>query len=137
MDPITPALVKESLECLTSNFMRLRSTDPDLTTFGLYPRWRPYVSSLAILYRFLGLHLMEAQLGNDEMGYDEYLVALELYWTAVGVESFRPWLHPLEGRERVMTPWIEGDATFAVEMLGAFKDICLKLSCLYERKIDE
>ena len=80
---------------------------------------------------------IQTQLGNDnKMGYDEYLVALELFWTATCVDPFRPWLHPLEGRERVMTPWIEGDAPFAVEMLGAFKDICLELSRLHRSKME-
>ena len=50
--------MRETMDWLSQYFFRLRVCRPDSASFGLYPHWQPYVTSIVSFYRYLTRHLI-------------------------------------------------------------------------------
>ncbi|XP_013408243.1 ectopic P granules protein 5 homolog isoform X1 [Lingula anatina] len=120
----TTAQFKESIDWLSTYFMKLRTTTPSLASFGLYSQWKPYVTHISVFLGYLCGSLVLKTVGSLQAGQANFnpQEGAESVWQAT-VQVFAPWLEPLHrDNGEVLCPWIVGDTNTAFDMVAMFTE---------------
>ncbi|XP_064630038.1 ectopic P granules protein 5 homolog isoform X2 [Lineus longissimus] len=111
--------ITDSMQQIAQYFMRLRTSTTETASFGIYPKWRPYVHSLSLWNCFLSLTLagkLSVAVSSGGMDADQ---ALDAAWRGI-FDVYAPWIQPLDNSGQVLSPWLESDADIGVEMVSTF-----------------
>ncbi|XP_034728378.1 ectopic P granules protein 5 homolog [Etheostoma cragini] len=107
---LSPQQVDETVDWLSEFFLRSRLTKPDLSSFGLYSAWRPYINEVVSFWDHLIGCLINVQLSSCA----REKALLDLHSKIV--KLFKPWIFPLDtedGGNLKCYPWLETDASAA------------------------
>ncbi|XP_064604344.1 ectopic P granules protein 5 homolog [Liolophura sinensis] len=110
--------IQRLLEWLGNYFTRLRTSNQDLATFGLYPKWRLYSWYIGELIRDLvkdlAVKLMVIVVDWTPQR------AVEFIWHHM-IEAFSPWIQPFDNQPEILTPWVENDSPLAIDIVSMFR----------------
>ncbi|KAL5014977.1 hypothetical protein ScPMuIL_009247 [Solemya velum] len=110
--------IKGTLHWLSSYFQNLRVSGREQGAFGLYPKWRKYVTLIAQflldMMKSLILKVMPSISGMSAVQ------VLEIVWQQ-SIETFSPWIQPLDTDSGILSPWISIDKKDGRKMVVAFR----------------
>ncbi|KAL3851890.1 hypothetical protein ACJMK2_015587, partial [Sinanodonta woodiana] len=101
-------------------FSKLRLSNKNSLSFGLYPSWTKYVPYISKLLRDFLKCFIDKILPNlpDIVAKQGF----EPIWLQI-IETFQPWVQPVNGPDGMTFPWIESDKPVAVQMVMALTEV--------------
>lgn len=113
--------LKETMEWLSSYFFRLRVSNTNTATFGLYPHWHLYIEPIVAFLLYLVHHATTATVHEVQASVVTGDDATAMLWSSV-TELFAPWIQPLDNNGQILAPWIEGDTELATTVITSWAE---------------
>ncbi|XP_006889279.1 PREDICTED: ectopic P granules protein 5 homolog [Elephantulus edwardii] len=120
--------VMETIQWLSNFFYKLRLSNVDFKSFGLFSKWNPYMAHVKMLLGYLVKRLIDSEmacLAQDPSASSKTVLRC---LHSVIVQLFKPWILVLEDSESKQGhyPWLESDTVVASSIVQLFTD-CINL----------
>ncbi|XP_023676497.2 ectopic P granules protein 5 homolog [Paramormyrops kingsleyae] len=131
---LSPQQVDETIEWLSSFLTKLRMSNPDFHSFGLYCKWSPYIGEIKIFLAYLVNYIVDMKViecAKEPPGSSTVLkVLLDLDSKIQAL--FKPWILVEESSDAGQRcfPWLETDNNTAAQLV----DLYTQLTCSLHEK---
>ncbi|KAK3538822.1 hypothetical protein QTP86_015946 [Hemibagrus guttatus] len=137
---LSPQQVNETIEWLSSYFLKLRLSKGDIRSFGLLSKWRPYIEEVRMFWEYLITYLIDLELNNcskEPVGSGRVVKVLEELYTKMA-KLFSPWMLVLDTDDASnprCSPWLESDTTVAVSLVSLYTKLTATLQDKFKDRL--
>ncbi|MBN3301121.1 EPG5 protein, partial [Amia calva] len=136
----TTTIVTETIEWLSDFFLKLRLSKADFRSFGLFPKWGPYVEEVKLFWGYLvnnTINCVLAGLAKEPVGSSTTVHALlTLHSQIAGL--FKPWILVLDTDDVSNLrcyPWLETDTPAAASMVALYSQFTDTLHTIFKDRL--
>uniref|UniRef100_A0A4W3HVB5 Ectopic P-granules autophagy protein 5 homolog (C. elegans) n=1 Tax=Callorhinchus milii TaxID=7868 RepID=A0A4W3HVB5_CALMI len=119
--------IEETIQWLSDFFFKLRLSNSDLKSFGLFSKWTPYMDEVKTFWMFLAKSFIDSEvskLAQESVASSRNVTGLQVAYGKL-MRLFRPWLLVLKLEEASTNrcyPWLEIDTPTASCMVKLFSE---------------
>nr|XP_004656875.2 ectopic P granules protein 5 homolog isoform X2 [Jaculus jaculus] len=121
--------VMETIQWLSDFFYKLRLSNSDFKSFGLFSKWSPYMADVKTFLDYLVKRLIDSEMASLAQNPSASSKSVLRSLHSLIIQLFKPWILVLEdgdSSQQRYYPWLESDAVVASSIVQLFTD-CVHL----------